>query len=173
MYGRISVGVIGAAPAEAALRLGFTEAERRGATLTVIAAGPAQASGDAPVRDLLRQGARRHPGVEVTFSVRRAVDAVVTLAAVSRSCDLMIVPQGGDAASVAAASVLTRRAHSPLVVISGSAGQGEAGTGTDELRLRRERHRDRRSRRRGVVRSAASPRQDRGPTVRSRLHPVA
>ncbi|WP_412751421.1 hypothetical protein [Krasilnikovia sp. M28-CT-15] len=108
------VGVICAAPAEAALRFAFAEAEKRGAAMTVVAVGPASALEDVLVRDLVRRWTEKHPAVEVTFSVRRTVDGVVTLTAATRSCDLAIVQDGADAIAI---NALARRSHSPLIVV--------------------------------------------------------
>jgi hypothetical protein len=116
--GRILVGIIGTAPAEAALRYAFGEAEQRGAVVAVIAAGPASQAENVLVGDVVRRWAEKHPAVGSTYEARRAVDAVVTLAAASRHACLMVVEDGAEPWTAAMVAALARQTHCALVTVS-------------------------------------------------------
>ena len=118
--GGLLVGVIGAAPAEAALRLAFAEAERRDVALKVVAVGPGSKTDDVVLRDLVERWAEKYPTVAVRFRLQRAVDPAVTLVAATRSCELAVVQDGSDAASSAVIRAISRRAHSRVVVVPDS-----------------------------------------------------
>lgn len=115
--GPVLVGVVGATPAEAALRYAFTEADRRRTALQVAAVGPASAEIDTHLHDLVERWAEKYPDVPLTTRVRRTVDAAVVLVAGSRAVDLLVVQQPADAASSALVDSLRRRAHCPVVVV--------------------------------------------------------
>jgi hypothetical protein len=115
----VMVGIVGAVPAEAALRAAFAEAERRGAMVHVVAAGPATPADDALLRDLVDRWAEKYPGIPVTIRIRRRVDAAVTLVAATRFCAVTFVPRMSGTASSAVMRALARRAHCPMIVVDG------------------------------------------------------
>ncbi|WP_203826593.1 universal stress protein [Actinoplanes palleronii] len=117
--GRIVAGLIGAVPAETVLRYAFGEAERYGAAVTVVATGPASTADDRFVRDVARRWADKYPAVDATVTVRRSVDAVITLAAASRQADLLVVAAGTDPRSAAMVAALARLAHSAVRIVDG------------------------------------------------------
>lgn len=119
--GRIVVGIIGTASAEVALRYAFDEAERRGTEVAAVAAGPASPDEDVLVGDAVRRWAEKHPAVGFTYEPRRAVDAVVTLAAASRHAGLMVVQDAAEPHTAAMVAALARRAHCALVTVPGPA----------------------------------------------------
>src|SRR4051812_45509158 len=86
---RIMVAMVELAPAEAALRDAFLEAERRGAA------------------------------VHVTTCIRRQIDAAVTLVAETRRSAVTFVPRTSDPTSSAVVRALTRRAHCAVIVVDG------------------------------------------------------
>ena len=114
----VLVGIIGMSPAaDAALRVGFAYAEARGATLRVVCVGAASVDDDAFLIDLVDRWAEKYPRVTVTFSVRRAIDAAVTLAAAARSCGLLVVPASGEPGVAAVTKALVRRSGCPVVLV--------------------------------------------------------
>jgi hypothetical protein len=124
---RILVGIIGTAPAEAALRYAFGEARQRGAAVRVVATGPASHGENVLVRDLVRRWAEKYPAVESTYQERRAVDPVITLAAASRHACLMVVEDGAEARTAAVLAALAHQTHCALVTVTGSP-EAEAGS---------------------------------------------
>jgi DNA-binding transcriptional LysR family regulator len=117
--GPVLVGVIGTAPAEAALRHAFDEADRRGARLRVVATGAVPALSDTHFCDLVDRWAEKYPGVTVETRIRRAVDPALILAAASAGCALLVVSQPLDVGSSALVDALSRRAHCPVVIAGG------------------------------------------------------
>jgi ABC-type glycerol-3-phosphate transport system substrate-binding protein len=116
MAGPVLVGVVGAAPAEAALRHAFDEADRRGAALLVVATGAAPVPPNTDLQDLVDRWAEKYPGVTVETRVRRTVDPALVLAAASAGCALLVVPPPSDVGSSALVDALSRRAHCPVVI---------------------------------------------------------
>ena len=116
---QVLVAIVGPASAETALRDAFDEAERRGAAVRVVAAGPASAAHDDFLRDLVGRWAEKHPGVPVSTDVRRQLDAAVTLVAATRHSASVFVQKSSDPSSSAVIRALTRRAHCPIVVVDG------------------------------------------------------
>lgn len=116
---RIMVAVVGPVSGENTLRDAFDEAERRGAEVRVVAAGPAPAAHDDFLRDLVARWAEKYPGVPVSTDIRRQLDAAVTLVAATRECASVFVPGSPDPAAAAVLRALTRRAHCPVVVVDG------------------------------------------------------
>ncbi|BCY09412.1 hypothetical protein [Actinoplanes sp. L3-i22] len=117
----VVVGVIGADPAETALRYGFEEAGRRGAPLTVVGAGPASAEEDMHLIDLVSRWSGKYPEVVVSLTARRTVDAVITLAAASRRAGLLVLEAGATPRTAASVAALARRAHCGLRIVGGPA----------------------------------------------------
>ena len=114
---QILVAIVGAASVESALRGAFDEAERRGAAVRVVAAGPASAAYDDFLRDVVERWAEKYPGVPVSTDVRRRLDAAVTLVAATRHCASAFVPGSSNPISAAVLRALARRAHCPVVVV--------------------------------------------------------
>ncbi|MEU4689167.1 hypothetical protein [Actinoplanes sp. NPDC023714] len=117
MPGRIVAGVLGGAPADDALRRTFAEALRRGASVAVIAAGPATTRQDRRVRDLVHRWDEQYPAIEVTLTVSREIDPVFTLAAASRDSDLLVIQQSTDALTAAIVEDLAHLSHSALLIV--------------------------------------------------------
>jgi hypothetical protein len=115
----VMVGVVGVAPAEAALRAGFSEAEDRGAAVHVLAAGPAPSADDEFLRGLVERWAEKYPFIPVTFSVQSGIDAAVTLAAATRHCAVAFGPRTSGTASSALIRAPSRRAHCSVNVVDG------------------------------------------------------
>lgn len=119
--GPVLAGLIGASPAEAALRRAFAEADRRGVALRVILAGTAPAEEDRHLGDLIERWSEKYPGVPVRAMTRRGIDAAVTLTAASRGCALLITQRPADANSSLLVTALSRRACCPVVVVPAAA----------------------------------------------------
>jgi DNA-binding transcriptional LysR family regulator len=117
--GRVMVGIVGTAPAEAALREAFAEADQRGAAVVVVAAGPAGAYDDHLLLDLVGRWAEKYPDVPVTTRVRRRIDAAVTLVAGTRGCAVAFVPGTSEPGASAVVHAVSCRAHCPVVVVQG------------------------------------------------------
>jgi hypothetical protein len=114
----VLVGIVGMPPAaDAAVRAGFAYAEARAATLRVVCAGAASVDDDAFLIDLVDRWAEKYPLVPVTFSVRRAIDAAVTLTAAARSCGLLVVPASDEPGVAAVTKALVRRSGRPVVLV--------------------------------------------------------
>ncbi|MCA2218981.1 hypothetical protein [Jidongwangia harbinensis] len=114
--GPVLIGVLGAAPAEEALRYAFDEAGRRAAALLVLLAGDEPGDGGVGHDDMVQRWSEKYPDVHVTITVRRRLDPAVVLAALSRDCGLLVVAQPADPAGTALVGALSRRAHCPMVV---------------------------------------------------------
>jgi len=110
--------VIGAAPADPALRLAFSEAARRGVAVLVLGVGPAAATDDIILTDQAQSWAGKYPGVPVTVSLRRDLDAAVTVTAASRDAGLLVLDASGGPAVDSIIRAVRRRARCPVVVIA-------------------------------------------------------
>ncbi|WP_229075804.1 hypothetical protein [Actinoplanes sp. DH11] len=117
MPGLIVAGVIGAARVDDLLRRVFAEALRRGADVSVVAAGPASTRQDRRVRDVVHRWEEQYPAIDVSLTVSREVDAVITLAAASRDGDLLVVRQSNDARTAAMVDEVARLAHSDILIV--------------------------------------------------------
>ncbi|MFI7542524.1 universal stress protein [Actinoplanes sp. NPDC049599] len=115
--GPVLVGVLGAAPAEEALRYAFAEADDRAVGLLVTLTGEVPAEDGVRQADLVQRWSEKYPGVPVTTSVRRGLDPAVILAAASRGCGLLVVQRPTRAAAAALVDAVSRRAHCPVVVV--------------------------------------------------------
>jgi hypothetical protein len=67
----ILVGLIGAVSPETALRTALAEAEYRGAPVRVVAAGPAPATEDDVLHELVERWAEKYPGINVATDRRQ------------------------------------------------------------------------------------------------------
>jgi len=114
--GPVLLGVIGPEPAEAATRQAFAEADDRGVALFVVVTAAVPAGEDQHVAELIERWSEKYPDVVVTTTIRRDIDAVVTLAAASRGCALLVAEKPSSARSAALVSALSRRAHCPVIV---------------------------------------------------------
>ncbi|GAA3336536.1 hypothetical protein GCM10020358_29580 [Amorphoplanes nipponensis] len=114
--GPVLTGILGAAPAESALRYAFAEADHRGAELIVTLTGEVPPEDRAHQLDVVRRWADKYPGVRCTTAVRRRIDPAVVLVAASRACALLVVEQATDPAGAALVDAVSRRAHCPVVV---------------------------------------------------------
>jgi hypothetical protein len=111
------VAILGPAAPDSALHDAFVEAERRDVAVRVVAAGPASPADDDQLRDLVGRWAEKFPDVPVTISIRRLVDAGVTLVAATRRCGVAFVPRAPEPASAAVLQAMIRRAHCPVIVV--------------------------------------------------------
>lgn len=114
--GPVLVGVLGTAPAEAALRYAFAEADHRGAGLLVILAGEVSPEDDADQVEVVRRWAEKYSDVAVTTSIRHRIDPAVVLAAASHGGGLLVVQHPEDTATAAVVDAVSRRARCPVVV---------------------------------------------------------
>ena len=113
----VLAAVIGPAPADAVLRRAFAEADRRGVAVQVVGAGHAGAVDDDLLVDEVHRWAEKYPQVPVRVSMRRQVDAAITLGAVSGSAGALVVEVTGSPMVRSVVAALRRRAHCPLVVL--------------------------------------------------------
>lgn len=114
--GPVLLGVIDAGPEEAAIGRAFAEADDRGVALVVVLTAAVPAGEDRAAAELIERWSQKYPGVVVTTSVRRDIDAVVTLAAASRGCAILVVREPSSVRSGALVRALSRRACCPVVV---------------------------------------------------------
>jgi hypothetical protein len=112
----VLVGIVGSAPAEAALRAGFEHAEACRSTVHVVCAGHASAADDAYLADLIDRWAEKFPDVPVRSRICRTVDAAVTLVAAARHCGVMVLPASSDPVAAAVTTAIARRAHCPVIM---------------------------------------------------------
>jgi hypothetical protein len=117
--GPVVAAVIGAASADPVLRAAFAEADRRQASVEVLAVGADQAHDGVALDDQVQRWAEKYPAVTVTVSARRALDAAITLTAASRTAAVLVTdPSGGPIASAVVRAV-RRRTGCPVLVVSG------------------------------------------------------
>lgn len=127
----VLVGVDGLPGSEAAVEFAFGEAALHGAPLLAVHLWPpADAGGSGRDRveaegaflDLLETWSAKHPDVPVEIAVRHGLDAVIVLAAASRSARLMVVgmPHGVGSHPIppgSALAALIDRAGCPIAVV--------------------------------------------------------
>lgn len=114
----VLAGVIGTGPADPTLRLAFAEAVRRDVPVLVLGIGPAAPLDDVAFADRVQRWEKRYPGVPVTLSVRRGLDAAVILTAASRSAGLLVLDASGGPAVASIIRAVRRRARCPVAVIA-------------------------------------------------------
>jgi len=125
--GPVLLGVIGPELEEAAMGHAFAAADDRDVALLVVVTAAAPAGEDRSVAELIDRWSEKYPGVVVTTSARRGIDAVVTLAAASRGCSILVVQEPASARSAALLNALSHRVRCP-VVVAGSRGYDPAAT---------------------------------------------
>lgn len=114
--GPVLLGVIDAGLEETATGEAFAAADDRGVALVVVVTAVAPAGEDRAVAESIDRWSQKYPDVAVTIGIRRDIDAVVTLAAASRGCAILVVSEPSNARSVALVRALSRRARCPVVV---------------------------------------------------------
>jgi hypothetical protein len=114
--GPVVTGFLGTAPAEAALRYAFGEADHRGVALLVILTGVVPPGEDACQLEVVRRWAEKYTDVAVTTSIRRRIDPAVVLTAASRGVGLLVVQQPENTATAAVVEAVSRRARCPVVI---------------------------------------------------------
>lgn len=114
--GPVLLGVIDAGLEEAAIGEAFAAADDRGVALFVVVTAEAPVGQDRHVTEAIERWSEKYPGVVVTTGIRRDIDAVVTLAAASRGCAILVVQEPSSARSVALMRALSRRVRCPVVV---------------------------------------------------------
>jgi len=114
--GPVLVGLLGAAPAEAALRYAFAEADLRGTGLVVTLTGDVPPEDAAQQLEVVRRWSEKYPDVPVTTAIRRRIDPAVTLVAASGAGALLVLERAADPAGAALVGAVSRRARCPVVV---------------------------------------------------------
>ena len=117
--GPVVAAVIGAASADPVLRAAFAEADRRHASVEVLAVGAAHAHDDVALDDQVQRWAEKYPDVTVTVSARGTLDAAITLTAASRTAAVLVADPSGGPIAAAVVRAVRRRAGCPVLVVSG------------------------------------------------------
>jgi hypothetical protein len=113
----VLAAVIGPASADAVLRRAFAEADGQGVAVQVVGVGRAGAVDDDLLFDQVHRWAEKYPHVPVNVSLRRQLDAAITLGAVSGGARALVVELTGSPMVRSVVAALRRRAHCPVVVL--------------------------------------------------------
>jgi hypothetical protein len=113
----VVAAVIGTASADAVLRIAFAEADRQRLPVIVLGVGASTPSAEAALDDQVGRWTEKYPDLPVSVSVRRVLDAAVTLVAACRSARLLVADPSGGAAAAAVVRAVRRRISCPVLLV--------------------------------------------------------
>ena len=116
--GPVLAGIVGPSDADRVLRWALEVAERHGLPVRVLAVGRVPAAAEVALADQVARWAEKYPGVPVSCTAGRVLDAAVVLTAASGDAGLLVLEDCGGPIMPALIRAIRRRARCPVLLLS-------------------------------------------------------